>query len=204
MHISEGILPTSILAGGALIAVTGTIIGLVKMKQEQVPRVGIMTAAFFVASLIHVPLGPSSVHLVVNGLVGILLGWACFPAILVALLLQALFFQFGGLSVLGVNTVIMAIPAFLTYLLCRPLITSNTVTLRSIGSFVAGFGAVLGAGILVALCLALSGEAFFPAAKVVLLAHIPIMIIEGIITLFIIQFLYKVKPEMIDPLMHRI
>ncbi len=199
MHISEGILPTTILAAGGLIALTGTVIGLMKMEQEQVPRVGIMTAAFFVASLIHVPLGPSSVHLVLNGLVGVLLGWACFPAILVALLLQALFFQFGGLSVLGVNTVIMALPALMAYFLCQPLINSKTAYLQSIASFFAGFGAVLGAGILVAVCLALSGKAFLPAAKVVLIAHIPIMVIEGIITLFIVQFLHKVKPEMINP-----
>ncbi|HMB30547.1 MAG TPA: cobalt transporter CbiM [Desulfohalobiaceae bacterium] len=199
MHISEGILPTTILATGGLIALTGTIIGLMRMEQEQVPRVGIMTAAFFVASLIHVPIGPSSIHLVLNGLVGILLGWACFPAILVALLLQALFFQFGGISVLGVNTVIMALPALMFYFLCRPLINSKTGYLLGIGSFISGFGAVLGAGILVAVCLALAGKSFFPAAKVILIAHIPIMIIEGIITLFIIQFLRKVKPEMINP-----
>ena len=47
------------------------------------------TPAIFVASLVHVPVGPSSMHLVLNGLLGLLLGWAAFPAILVGLLLQA-------------------------------------------------------------------------------------------------------------------
>jgi cobalt/nickel transport system permease protein len=39
-----------------------------------------------VASLIHVPIGPSNAHLILNGLVGLLLGWGAFPAILVALI----------------------------------------------------------------------------------------------------------------------
>lgn len=33
-----------------------------------------MTAAFFVASLIHVPIGPTSVHLLLNGLLGVVVG----------------------------------------------------------------------------------------------------------------------------------
>jgi cobalt/nickel transport system permease protein len=36
---------------------------------------------------------------------GLLLGGAAFPAILTALLLRAMLFQFGDLTVLGVNTV---------------------------------------------------------------------------------------------------
>ncbi len=70
-----------------------------------------LAAAFFVASLIHVPIGPSNVHLILNGIVGLLLGWAAFPAILIALVLQAMLFQYGGISTLGVNTIIMALPA---------------------------------------------------------------------------------------------
>jgi cobalt/nickel transport system permease protein len=73
----------------------GTAIGLKKIDYDHLGRVGILSATFFVASLVHVPIWPSSVHLILNGVVGLLLGWAAFPAILVALLLQAVFFQFG-------------------------------------------------------------------------------------------------------------
>jgi cobalt/nickel transport system permease protein len=55
-----------------------------------------------VSSLVSVPVGPGSVHLLLNGLMGLLLGWAAVPAILVALILQAVFFGFGGILVLGV------------------------------------------------------------------------------------------------------
>ena len=43
-------------------------------------------------------------HLILNGLLGMLLGWAAFPSIFVALMLQAILFQYGGITVLGVNT----------------------------------------------------------------------------------------------------
>ena len=55
-----------------------------------IPRIALMTAAFFVASLIHVPIGPTSVHLLLNGLVGVLLGWRSALAIAVGLLLHGL------------------------------------------------------------------------------------------------------------------
>ena len=97
-------------------AAVGTAIGLKKLDYDHIARAGMLSAAFFVASLIHVPIGPSNAHLILNGLVGLLLGWAAFPAILVALILQGAFFQFGGITTLGVNTIIMALPALLCFL----------------------------------------------------------------------------------------
>ena len=122
MHISEGVLSPAVLAGGAALTAVGTAIGFKKMDYEAIPRVAILAAAFFVATLIHVPVGPVGLHLVLNGLMGLLLGWLAVPAILVALFLQALLFQFGGLTVLGVNTVIMALPAVVCFYLFRPFL----------------------------------------------------------------------------------
>ena len=96
MHIADGVLSGPVLAATGGLAVAGIAIGLSKMDYEKVPRVGILAAAFFTASLIHVPIGPSSAHLVLNGLIGFLLGWAAFPAVGIALLLQAIMFGFGG------------------------------------------------------------------------------------------------------------
>ncbi len=115
MHISEGVLSAPVLVTGAALAATGISVGLKKMDYEKIPQVAVLSAAFFVASLIHVPMGPSSVHLILNGINGLLLGWLCFPSILVALALQAILFQFGGITVLGVNTRTMARPAVIGY-----------------------------------------------------------------------------------------
>ena len=73
MHISEGVLSAPVLTTGAVLAAVGVAVGLKKMDDERVPQVGVLSAAFFVASLIHVPVGPSAAHLVLNGLLGLLL-----------------------------------------------------------------------------------------------------------------------------------
>lgn len=113
MHISDGILAPSVLAGGYLAAGGLTALGLRRLHDRDYPLVGVMTAAFFVAGLVRVPAPPTSVHLTLNSLVGIVLGVRCFPAILIALLLQAVLLGHGGLTTLGVNTVMMALPGFL-------------------------------------------------------------------------------------------
>src|SRR4030042_7022817 len=117
MHISEGVLSAPVLITGAILSVVGVAIGLRKMSYDKIPQVAVLSSAFFIASLIHVPVGPSAAHLVLNGFLGILLGWMAFPSILVALSLQALLFQFGGFTPLGVNTVNMAPPAIIAYYL---------------------------------------------------------------------------------------
>jgi len=117
MHISEGILAPVILAGGGALTAAGTAVGLKSLDYEEIPSLGILSAAFFVASLIHVPIGPVSAHLVLNGMLGLFLGWKAFPAILVGAALQALLFQFGGITTLGVNTLNMALPAVICYYL---------------------------------------------------------------------------------------
>ncbi|AEH44880.1 cobalamin (vitamin B12) biosynthesis CbiM protein [Thermodesulfatator indicus DSM 15286] len=195
MHISEGVLSAPVLMAGALGTCVGTILGLRKISPEKVPQVALLSAAFFVASLVHVPLGPSSVHLVLNGVVGIILGWATFPALLVALFLQAILFQFGGLTTLGVNTFNMAFPGVVVYYLFGPLVRSFNPFAAGVGAFLAGALAVLLSGILVAFELTFTGESFKAAAKLILAAHLPVMIIEGIITVLLVSFLKKVRPE---------
>jgi cobalt/nickel transport system permease protein len=191
MHISEGVLSAPVLVTGALLTLGGTALGLKKMDYEKIPEVAVLSSAFFVASLIHVPIGPSSVHLVLNGLVGVLLGWMAFPSILVALALQALLFQFGGFTSLGVNTFNMAAPAVISYYLFNFLIRKA----KHFISMLAGVG--LGA-LLVAIALVTTGESFLNVAKILVVAHLPVMVIEGIITSFCIVFLKKVKPEILE------
>ncbi len=197
MHISEGVLSPAVLAGGAALAAAGTAVGLKKIDYQDIPRVALLSAAFFVATLIHVPVGPVGLHLVLNGLMGALLGWRAVPAILIALFLQALLFQFGGLTVLGVNTVVMAAPAVLCFYAFRPLLR-RPGTAAPLGAFACGATAILLSGLLVAVSLITTGEGFWEVARLAVLAHVPVMIIEGMITLFIFLFLRKVKPEMLE------
>ena len=196
MHISEGVLSGPVLLSGAALAAAGTAVGLKKLDYEKVARVGMLSAAFFVASLIHVPIGPSNAHLVLNGLVGILLGWPAFPAILVALALQGAFFQFGGITTLGVNTIIMALPAVVCYLLFGRFLNSSPRR-ASAAAFAAGSLAVLLSGLLVGLALIFTEANFLEVSALVIGAHIPVMVTEGIVTAICVGFLKRVKPDML-------
>lgn len=195
MHISEGILSGPVLGGGIAIAAIGTAVGLKKLDYEKIARAGILSAAFFVASLVHVPVGPANVHLVMNGLVGLFLGWGAFPVILTALVLQAVFFQFGGITTLGVNTVIMAVPAvFVRYILGSLLWKKPLISL--VAAFSCGFMAVLLGALLTGTALLFTGREFLEVAGILVAAHFPVMIIEGVVTLFAVVFLKKVQPEL--------
>ena len=198
MHISEGVLGAPVLAAGAALTVAGTAVGLKKMDYERLPQVAVLASAFFVASLIHVPLGPGAVHLVLNGLCGLILGWMAFPAILVGLSLQALLFQFGGLTTLGVNTFNMAFPAVCVGYACGRGIRSPSRLVRGFAEFTAGAGAVFFSGLLVALALVATGQSFNAAAKLIVAVHVPVMIIEGILTVFVVEFVKRVRPEMLE------
>lgn len=198
MHISEGVLSAPVLVMGAVLSTAGVAVGLKKMSYDKIPQVAVLSSAFFVASLIHVPIGPSAAHLVLNGLLGILLGWMAFPSILVALALQALLFQFGGFTVLGVNTIIMASPAVLVYLLFSRFVKGNNLIVVGGAGFLAGACGIAIGAVLIAVALIFTGESFLSVAEVIAVAHIPIMIIEGIVTAFCVLFLRRVKPEILE------
>ncbi|TCP38096.1 cobalt transporter CbiM [Rhodovulum marinum] len=198
MHIVDGALANEVVIGGAALAAGGIALGLRHLPLEKIPAAGVLSASFFVASLIHVPIGPSSVHLIMNGLAGLILGWAAFPALFVGLLLQAVFFGFGGLTVLGVNTVNIALPAVIVYYVCRRGVTRGSPLTAAIW---AGFGGALAIALttaLVGLSLMLSGDAFIPAAKLVFFAHIPVMVIEGLLSAAAIYLAAQVKPDLFD------
>lgn len=195
MHISEGVLSGPILITGAIAATAGLAYSLRRLPWEHLMSVGVISAAFFVASLIHIPIGPASVHLIMNGLMGAILGWAALPAIIVALFLQTLLFQFGGLFVLGVNACVIAFPAVLCGLLFRPLILKAST--RAVGSFCCGASAVALSGVIFALAMLFSGADFMVTAGAVLLAHIPVMIAEGVLTMLIVSFLGKAMPDIL-------
>ena len=201
MHISEGVLSVPVLAGGGAAALVCLAVGLRRLRAEHTVPCAMLSAVFFLSSLAHVPIGPANVHLTLNGLVGILLGWAAFPAIFVALCLQAVLFQFGGLTTLGVNTLNMAGPAVLCAFVFQPLLRARDSAggIRQgpadAGAFLCGFCSLGLAGLGTAGCLALSGEAFLAPARLILLAHLPLMIVEGFVCLALARFLRKVKPE---------
>ena len=189
-----------ILVTGALATVVIVGVALRKLDYDRLPQTALLSAVFFVASLFSVPLGPSSVHLTLNGLMGLILGWAAAPAFLVALLLQAIFFGFGGLVVLGVNTANLAIPALVCAFVFGPFLRRAKLPRHSVilGAGAGALGVAL-SGLLICLTLAFSGREFLPAAKIVIVTFLPLMLVEGAVTAAAVGFLKRVAPEIITP-----
>ena len=197
MHLSEGVLHTPVLLAGVALAVVGVAVGLRHLESERLPLTALFAAVFFVAGTIHVPVGIGSVHLILNGMAGLFLGWAVFPAFLIALLLQVLFFSFGGFAVLGVNLCVMALPAVAAHYVLRGYLKPD---MRPMAKLFAGLGAgiigVGGAGALASLVLALDGGKHYQdLIALLLLSHLPVFVLDGIISYGVISLLSKMYPS---------
>lgn len=202
VHISDGILSTPVLAAGW--AVTLIVMAAVLWRREQkvnvaedIPKLSVITAAFFVGSLIHMPVGPTSVHLVLNGLVGVVLGLLAYPAIFIGLILQTVLFQHGGITTIGINAAIMGIPALMAYGVFRAGIKRGGQKSGPLFGTIAG-GLAAGLAVLfLILSLLTTGEEFMGVAGVIGVAHLPVIAIEAAVTGSVVGFLQKVKPELI-------
>lgn len=201
-HIPDGILSVPVLIGGAVLAAAGVALALRRLDDRAIIRTALLGAGFFTVSLLSVPLGPTSVHLLLGGLIGLMLGSGGFVAVLVALVLQVLLFGVGGLTTLGVNTVNIAGPGVMLAAVLGPAIRrTSRAGLRAGLSFLCGAGAVLGTGAMVAAALALSSSDYTPIASVLLATYLPLAAVEGAITAAVVAFFARVEPEALNPVL---
>jgi ABC-type Co2+ transport system permease subunit len=116
VHISDGLLAPTWLIGGFLLAGLFALWGGWRIREEEIPRIALLTAAFFVASSIHVPIPSGSVHLLLSGLVGLVLGRRAALAIPIGLAMQASpLLNHGGVTTIGVNSCIQIVPALVAW-----------------------------------------------------------------------------------------
>lgn len=193
MHISEGVLSSEILVVGWAVSGGVCTYALYCLKFDEIPKVAMLTALFFIGSFIHIPVGPSSVHLLFNGIIGAIGGLQAFLAIMIALLFQALLYGFGGIGVLGVNTFIMAAPAVLIWYFLRPYLKSKP----NLISFVGGFLPVLFSVLLLVSILFLNSTKLEYAVYMIIAFNLPLMVIEGLISLLTLKFITRYKPNFI-------
>ena len=200
VHLSDGALATAWWASGFGGLAVLLAVAMWKVREDEIPRIGVLTAAFFVASSVHIKLAvlPTSVHLILNGLVGVVLGRRAPLAVAIGLGLQYLLLQHGGLTTIGINACIVSVPALAAGAL-YPLLRRVGVPAFARGVLLGG-GAVAGAVTLNFLALLFGGkEDWQVLAKLVLLAHIPVVVIEGLMLGVLVSYLEKVKPEMLSP-----
>jgi len=235
VHLSDGVVAWPAWVLGVFAAVALVIYGSWRIRDDEIPRVALLTAAFFIASLIHIRVGPTSVHLLLNGLVGVILGRRACIAIAIGLLLQVCLLGHGGFTTLGINMVVISLPAIfsgwyfqmnrgsrglgvkeatlaLSYILHPWLLLVLGPTLFAWhrlekrwnidgvfrAGFVAGGGAIFFTAILNSVVLVVAGEQDWRVvAALVFVAHLPLVLIEGMIVGFATSFLMKVQPALL-------
>lgn len=195
MHISDGILSSEVVISTSVLSAGLVLYSLKNLKNSNIAIIAAMSAMFFISSFVHIPLGPTQIHLVLIGVIGILLGPGVFLSIIIALLLQATLLGYGGLSSLGANLLIMATPAYVIYILVKKgLLNFLSEKFRY---FAVGFLSVFLATVILCLILIFSKEEYLYAAYTIFLANIPAMVIEGLVTLFLVNYLKKSIPEIL-------
>jgi len=203
MHIPDGFLSPTVWGGALAIAIASVSAAVRsagrKMKDKMIPLMGVSSAFIFAAQMLNFPVaGGTSGHLLGGVLAAILLGPASGAIVItVVLIVQALVFQDGGLTALGANIFNMAIIGtiggwFIYSLIAR--LTKATVMATAI----AAWASVVMASVACALELGLSGTV---PLKVVLPAMIGIHAIigcgEAVITVLVLGFVRKVRPDLI-------
>lgn len=198
IHIADGVISTSVAVTTSIAAVGLIAYSLKGIKEDEVPKISLLTGAFFVSSLINIPIGPTSVHPLLGGFLGLILGRRAPLGIFIGLILQATLFQHGGISTLGANTLLMSIPALFVYWLANIFRRHSPL----IKGFFAGFLAICGGVLLLAILLLISDQRYaegsFSVINIMIGAYLPLALLEGILTGFAVKYLYGVRPTLFE------
>lgn len=197
MHIPDGFL--DLKTWGSLTAVSGAGIALAlrKIKRDEtypvkIPMIGMVAAFIFAAQMINFPVaGATSGHLDGAALASILFGpWIGMLIMATVVVIQALFFQDGGITAIGANIFNMGVLASLTgYGIYSLFGRWRNKWIRTVSAFFAAWASVVVAAAAASMELAVSGTAPVAVAlKAMLGWHALIGIGEGIVTSFMLLY----------------
>lgn len=208
MHMSDALVSPAV--GGAMLLVSAAAVALCSSRMSRsasdgkAPLMGVLGAFLFAAQMINfaIPGTGSSGHLGGGMLLILLLGpSAAFLVVASVLVVQAFFFADGGLLALGCNIFNLAfIPAFIVYPLVYSSIAGDSAAgfRRSAAIIVSSVAALQLGALAVVLETLFSGISSLPFASfagLMLPVHLPIGLVEGVVTVSIVSFLSKARPE---------
>ncbi len=206
MHLPDGSLSPPVWIAGDLVAAGA--LGWAsrraakQLTDRQVPLMGVLGAFVFAAQMVNFPLpGGTSGHLVGGVLLAVLLGPAVSSVVIFCVLvIQALLFQDGGLTVLGPNFIAMGLMGTLIgWSVHRAIAGQATGARRYVAIFVAAWVAVEAGSLLIALGLWASGTApLVPVLAAMGSVHALIGVAEGLITVAAVRFLVAARPELLE------
>lgn len=206
MHIPDGFLDTKTWV--TLGIVSGGVVGLAikkiskKIGEKHVPLMGMVAAFIFAAQMLNFPVaGGTSGHFVGGVLAAILLGPLSGILIMtIVLMVQCLVFQDGGLTALGANVfnmgLIGAVAGYYLYFGLSKIITGKRGIF--ISAFIASWISIVLAASVCAIELAVSGTVPLGVALPVMAGvHALIGIGEGLITVVVLGFVFKLRPDLL-------
>lgn len=206
MHIPDGFLSIPVSATTTVISIGGLIAALrnirKKFSDRMIPTMGVLAAFIFAAQMFNFPVaGGTSGHLMGGVLASAVVGpMAASVVMTVVLIVQCLLFQDGGIVALGANIFNMAIVGcwvgWAVYFSIWKI--GRGKLLQSVGIFIGAWISVVAAATCCAFELTLSGTVpLFVGLPAMVGIHAIIGIGEGIITMIVVSFIKKVKPEII-------
>jgi cobalt/nickel transport system permease protein len=202
VHIPDGFLSTPVWAAldtAALPAVAYVVRTAQRsFEDSRIPLLGVMGAFVFAAQMINFPVGVgTSSHLVGGALLAYTLGPAPASVVMAAILvIQALVFQDGGVLALGANVMNMAIAGVLAGYL--PYYLFGAGRWRRAAVFAGGMLSVLVSALL-ALTELLFSKVPMPATALglSLVVFLVSAVLEGAITLAVVQSLESIQPNFV-------
>ncbi len=167
------------------------------IDERQLSYMGVLGAVIFAAQMLNFPIASgTSGHLGGGALAALIVGpYAGVIILTVVLVIQALLFADGGVTVLGANILNMGIiGAFVGYYSKEILMSiRNDDSMFYISAFIAGFLGLFVAAIAAAIELGLSGTFDMTSALIAMgLYHLIIGIGEGVITAAVLGYLSQV------------
>jgi cobalt/nickel transport system permease protein len=206
MHIPDGFLAVNTWVPAWVVSIGGLGYCIKRvsdiLKDKMIPLMGVAAAFIFAAQMLNFPVAAgTSGHLLGGVLAAVLLGpYAGAIVIAVVLAIQCLVFQDGGLTVLGANifnmSFIGSMGGYVIYNLIRKAIGQDRGIL--IGTAVAAWISVVVASAACAVELAISGTSPLNIALLAMVSvHMLIGIGEAVISVFVVSFILKTRPDLV-------
>lgn len=208
LHIPDGFLngPVCLALWAIAVGMLWFIIQKVQQHYQEklVPLMGVCAAFIFAAQMVNFPVpGGTSGHLLGGTLAALLLGpWAGALVMTVVITVQALFFQDGGIMVLGANIFNMGLATTLiSFYGCRFLrlwFGRHRWPVMAIATGIFAWISVMVAASLTALQLGMSQTVPLSVALPTLLIwHSLIGVGEAAMTILVIQSLWHTRPDLL-------
>jgi cobalt/nickel transport system permease protein len=210
MHIPDGYLTLTVSVAAFIITAIFWVISFrkIKLSEQQVPMMGLLTALFFAEMFANYPvLFGTTAHLLGAAVIGLILGpFAGCISMTIILVLQAFLFGDGGITALGANVLNMGIiGVFIPYLIffflnmaLRPKSSKTVLGMVFVSAFIGDLLAAVAAAVELSLSQGIFQYGLSITLPAIVINHSIIGVAEGVVAVIIIGTLLKLRPDVLQ------